>query len=85
MYPSEAKAQGVEGYVVVGYDVDERGAVTNLSVLEAQPPGVFEQAALEAVAKWQFNPVMRRGVAEAALGRVSRLEFKLADTESYAR
>ena len=42
VYPPGAKAEGIEGYVVIRYDVTAEGAVINAEVVEAEPQGVFE-------------------------------------------
>lgn len=77
VYPPQAKARGVEGYVVVEYRVSETGAVMDAAVVESQPPGVFDQSALDAVRSWRYRPAVRSG-EEVSEARVkSRLEFKL--------
>jgi len=82
-YPPEARTQGLEGFVVVRYDVDATGRVVNLSVVEADPPGIFDGAALEAVAAWQYSPRQVNGQPQAVRGITSRVSFKLGDGEAY--
>jgi protein TonB len=82
VYPPEAKSRGVEGYVVVRYDVDAAGQVINARVIEAKPEGVFDAAALETVSTWRFR------AAEGAAVRVvegvqSRVEFSLDSGDAY--
>ena len=84
VYPPEARANGVEGFVVVRYDVDAGGEVTNLRVVRAQPQGVFEQSALQAVSRWRFQPPSRNGEPVAVKGLQSRLEFSMGGGEAYA-
>jgi protein TonB len=79
-YPPAAATAGIEGYVVIGYDVTVDGRVTNAIVLDSQPTGVFEDAALAAVAQWRFNPPIEGGVVRSAPQRQSRIEFKLGDS-----
>ena len=83
VYPLEAKAQGVEGYVTVGYDISVEGQVINLVVLESNPPGVFDDAAITAVSKWRFNPQIEDGEPVAALRKESTVTFKLTGSEAY--
>lgn len=83
IYPPEARAEGIEGYVEVRYDVDVEGRVFNLAVVEAQPVGVFDAAALKAVASWRFNPRRENGRAVESLGRVSRVGFQLSGSQAY--
>lgn len=81
VYPPDARAEGVEGYVVVGYDVDAEGRVVNARVVDSTPPGVFDESALAAVSRWRFQPPG----AEAApvTGLTSRLDFTIDDGGRY--
>lgn len=79
VYPPAARAAGIEGEVTVRYDVTAAGRVVNAVVLAASPAGVFEQAALAAVASWRFRPPTARSEPSTAPGRVSVLRFRLGD------
>ena len=83
IYPDIAKEQGLEGFVVVAYDISQEGYVTNLVVVDSEPSGVFDAAALAAVASWRFNPRVENGQAVAAKGRRSTVTFKLTGAEQY--
>ena len=85
VYPPAAQADGIEGRVVVRYDVTAQGRVRNAVVVDSQPPGVFEAAALAAVRSWIFKPRLSRGEAVPALGRVSEVRFQLGDSDAYGR
>ncbi len=76
VYPAKLKSAGVGGLVTVAYDVSDEGKVGNLRVIGSKPPGLFDAAALRAVASWQFKPQIRNGVAEPVLGLTSKLEFR---------
>ena len=76
VYPAKLKSAGVSGLVTVAYDVSDEGKVGNLRVIGSEPPGLFDAAALRAVASWQFKPQIRNGVAEPVLGLTSKLEFR---------
>ena len=82
-YPAQARSDGIEGYVVVRYDVDETGRVTNLSVAESEPPGVFDEAALKAVAAWRYNAPISDGQPRPVRGVRSRVDFQLGDGGEY--
>ena len=84
-YPDSAHLKLVEGYVRVAYDVTVDGAVENARVVEAVPPGIFDEAALAAVRSWKFHPAVRDGKVVESKGMVSRLDFKLGESEDYAR
>ncbi len=81
IYPPAAREAGLEGYVVVRYDVDAEGRVINARVVDASPRDVFDEAALAAVSRWRF----RAPAPEQApiVGLRSRLTFELDSSERY--
>ncbi|WP_404470787.1 TonB family protein [Vreelandella venusta] len=72
-YPPRAQRRGMEGFVEVEFVIRRDGSVDNstIQVTRAQPRRVFEDAAREAIARWQFEPGQQ-------LRRASqRIEFQL--------
>lgn len=61
-YPRFADMAGVDGYVLLEFTVAPDGSVVTPAVAEASS-GHFTQSALNAIAGWQFEPVMDNGVA----------------------
>jgi protein TonB len=59
VYPEEAARKRVEGWVDVEFTVKADGGVRDTLIRDAQPAGVFDQAAIKAVEKWRFKPVLR--------------------------
>lgn len=78
IYPPQARKRGVQGYVVVEFTVGADGTVINPAVVDAQPPGVFDQAALQAARKFTYLPQMHEGVAVPVEGVRNRINFSLA-------
>lgn len=62
-YPMSARRMGQSGQVLLRLFVDQEGAVREVNVVRAEPAGVFEDAAVEAVRRWQFTPAVSRGAA----------------------
>ena len=60
-YPPAAKKKGIKGYVVLSVLVDTDGSVKQIQVLESSPSGVFDDAALQGVRSWQFEPAKYKG------------------------
>lgn len=60
-YPEKAADANVTGSVVLVLLLDESGKVQELSVAEANPPGMFEQSALDAFRNARFAPAQRHG------------------------
>ena len=76
-YPREAVRRGTEGHVEVRFTVARDGSTREFEVVVAEPVGVFEEAAIEALRGWRFEPVMKNG--EPAEQRASvRMKFQLA-------
>jgi len=75
-YPAEAARQGLEGWVDIEFTVDTSGKVREPIVRNAQPAGMFDQAAIRAVQTWRFKPVMREGQPVEQRARI-RLRFSL--------
>ena len=59
-YPLAARNRRIEGRVQVAFTIQPDGSVTDVRTVSAQPEGLFEQAALAAAARWQFEPTARR-------------------------
>jgi protein TonB len=62
-FPSKALSQRVSGTVTVEYIVDTNGETRDVRVVEATPPGVFDHAAIAAIKKWRYEPVIANGAA----------------------
>jgi len=76
-YPSSALSKQTEGEVEVGYIVTSKGAVSDLEVLSATPPGVFEKAATNAVSRLRYKPVIDAG-RPVAVSTKMLVKFRLA-------
>lgn len=76
VYPAAAKRRNIEGWIKVKFLVDEQGQVDRVSVLEAEPKGIFDQAVLRCVSAWRFKPGTKGGVAVKALVEQT-ITFKL--------
>ncbi|SKA82071.1 outer membrane transport energization protein TonB [Paucidesulfovibrio gracilis DSM 16080] len=75
-YPAEARRKGRTGTVLLGFVVEADGSVSRVRVLEANPPGVFDQHAIRAVRQWTFRPGERGGSAVATRVRLP-VHFRL--------
>ena len=75
-FPLEARKRGIEGWVDLQFLVNPDGSVGDVTVVGAQPVGVFEQSAIDAVRRWRFQPVMRAGKAASQRARV-RLRYAM--------
>lgn len=65
-YPEAAARDCIAGYVLVQLDVMVDGTASNVAVLQSEPAGLFEQAAIDAIAGWAFAPRRVDGVLAPA-------------------
>jgi protein TonB len=61
VYPLLAYQDRVRGMVRLNIFVNEKGGIDKVAVVDAKPPGVFENAALQAVAELKFSPAIKNG------------------------
>lgn len=57
IYPRRAIARGVEGKVIVQFDISERGDIVSSKIIAYQPTSVFNSAVLKALDLSKFDPV----------------------------
>ncbi|SIO35007.1 energy transducer TonB [Salinivibrio sp. ES.052] len=76
-YPPRAMRRNLEGYVVVSFTISPSGRPQDLTVVDANPPRVFEREALRALRKWKYEPKVVGGEAVAQPGQQIKLEFNL--------
>jgi TonB family protein len=74
-YPTAAYDAGVEGYVRLRIVIAPDGAVIDATVVEANPVGWFEEAAVTGVKRWRYRAPGREVIAEVLV------EFKLPPEE----
>ena len=60
-YPPKAKRYKYVGQVIVKFGVGADGKVTDPFVVAAEPPGVFERAALTHVKSYKYKPPLHNG------------------------
>jgi TonB family protein len=62
-YPPSALGHQITGSVLLTYTVDTGGVTRDVHVIEATPPGVFDSAAITAVRRWRYAPLIVNGTA----------------------
>jgi protein TonB len=61
-YPREALLSGVEGWVHLEFTISADGIPGDISVRGSQPGRTFDRAAIDALRKWRFEPIVHAGV-----------------------
>jgi protein TonB len=76
-YPARERAKGVEGWVKVQFSITAIGTVRDAIVVDAEPKGSFEDAALKAISRWRYNPKVEGGVPVERVGLQTVIRFQL--------
>ena len=61
IYPKQAYEMRIAGKVKLRIFINEHGSIDMTAILEATPPGVFEEAAFTATQALQFSPALKNG------------------------
>ena len=69
VYPAIAQSARVQGDVVIEATIDEEGNVADARVVKSTP--LLDQAALDAVRQWQYQPSLLNGVPTAVVTTVT--------------
>ncbi|MGI9203329.1 MAG: energy transducer TonB [Woeseiaceae bacterium] len=75
-YPIKASQKGLEGFVVVRFDVSEFGSVENVRVLETSS-SLFNQAAIKAAYRARYKPRTIDGVPQRVRGLRKKYVFEM--------
>jgi bla regulator protein blaR1 len=59
-YPEDARAKKIEGSVLLGLTIDHGGLPQNIQIKRSLDPSL-DQAAVEAVRQWRFEPAIKDG------------------------
>lgn len=78
-YPASAFENNQSGEVVLRVEVDAQGRVSDVRVLSATNPGVFDAASIAAARQWTYHPAMKDGKAVAAAVRIP-VNFAMTET-----
>lgn len=76
-YPDQLKRDGVSGVVSVKCTIDEKGNVTEPTVVKTTNEA-FSAPAIDALSKWKFKPAKRGGVV-VSIKITIPVQFNLSD------
>lgn len=74
-YPETCRSRGIEGLVVVQFDVTPEGNVVNPRVIDS-PNACFNRPLIKAVSGWKYSPASGGGMR---YGVIERFSFYLTD------
>jgi periplasmic protein TonB len=79
-YPKAALVSGVEGWILMKVDVNEKGEVENIRVVDGDKRNMFQDEARRAVEKWKYRPFLdQNGRPYRKTDHQVRVDFKLTD------
>jgi protein TonB len=76
-YPEHALENYIQGYVILEFTVTKTGTTKDIKVVKADPPGVFEKAALKAGKNFRYHPKVVNGEAVELTGVRNKVIFEL--------
>ncbi len=79
IYPRRAQTRGIEGWVLLSFTVTETGSVIDPVVIDAEPQGIFDRAAMKAVERFKYKPRVVNGKAMAVHNVEHLITFELED------
>ena len=80
-YPNRASQRGITGWCLVSFTVDGQGNVDSdtITVVDAEPPNIFNRASERAAARFKFQPRVVDGVGVAVPGVQYLFTYVLED------
>jgi len=79
IYPRLALSRGIEGWVLLEFTVTKLGTVVDVKVVDADPPNIFDSAAIKAAEKFKYKPKVVDGDPIDTAGVLHRITFQLED------
>lgn len=80
-YPTRAAQRGIEGWCLVSFTVDGLGNVVEetITVVDAEPPEIFDRSSERAAARFKFQPRVRNGEGISVPGVQYLFRYQLED------
>jgi len=80
-YPTRAAQRGIQGWCLVSFTVDGLGNVVedSITVVDAEPPNIFDRSSLRAAARFKFQPRVVDGQGVEVSGVQYLFRYQLED------
>ena len=80
-YPTRAAQRGIEGWCLVSFTVNGLGSVEEdtITVVDAEPPQIFNRSSVRAAARFKFQPRVEDGVGVAVSGVQYLFRYQLEE------
>lgn len=80
VYPKRAIDRGIEGIVLVQFDIAEDGSIKNPKIVVSQPKRIFDRAVMRALKKSRYRPMVIEGQATQIKNVTETYFFKLYES-----
>ena len=80
-YPTRAAQRGIQGWCLVSFTVDGQGNVIEdtITVVDAEPPNIFDRSSVRAAARFKFQPRVEDGQGVEVAGVQYLFRYQLED------
>ncbi|HBY00185.1 MAG TPA: hypothetical protein DEG93_07485 [Gammaproteobacteria bacterium] len=80
-YPTRAAQRGIEGWCLVSFTVNGLGSVVEetITVVDAEPPQIFNRSSVRAAARFKFQPRVEDGIGVDVSGVQYLFRYQLED------
>ena len=80
-YPTRAAQRGIEGWCLVSFTVNGLGNVEEdtITVVDAEPPQIFNRSSVRAAARFKFQPRVEDGIGVEVAGVQYLFRYQLED------
>ncbi|SUZ59910.1 uncharacterized protein METZ01_LOCUS12764 [marine metagenome] len=80
-YPTRAAQRGIEGWCLVSFTVNGLGSVEEdtITVVDAEPPQIFNRSSVRAAARFKFQPRVEDGVGVEVSGVQYLFRYQLEE------
>ena len=80
-YPTRAAQRGIEGWCLVSFTVNGLGSVVEetITVVDAEPPQIFNRSSVLASARFKFQPRVEDGIGVEVAGVQYLFRYQLED------
>lgn len=79
-YPQGPLQRNIEGWVLVNFTITHTGTVGDEKVVESEPKGTFDRAALRAIKRWKYQPKMENGKSVPQYNMREIFRFEIQDS-----
>lgn len=74
-YPKPLLDNGIEGYTIVRFSINESGIPENTEIVESDPKGIFDKSTLASVETWRYSPALKQGIPQRVESLVHTLTY----------